>query len=136
MHTITVLVDWCGSNYAAYISGGEIGGLVTATARTFDELQRQAAEALRFHVEGCLSDGDTLPDWLVKGDYRLDFEKRFSAILHDAQQYTTLAVLSRETGIRHAQLSHYANAVSQPRPAQRRRIIEGLHAIGRQLAAV
>lgn len=136
MKAVTVLVDWCGSNYAAYISGEEVGGLVTATARTFDDLQRQTAEALRFHVEGCVRDGDVLPDWLVSGDYRLEFEKRFSAVLHDAQQYTTLSVLSRETGIPHAQLSHYVNAVSRPREAQRRRILEGIRTIGAKLAAV
>jgi hypothetical protein len=34
------------------------------------------------------------------------------------------------------QLSHYANGIKKPRPEQRRRIVEGLHKIGRELIAV
>ena len=69
-------------------------------------------------------------------EYILEYEKRISAILHEAQQYTTLSALSRITGIKHAQLSHYANAVSQPRPAQRTRILEGIHKIGESCLAL
>ena len=41
-------------------------------ANTFEELQKKAAETLRFHVKGMLEDGDDVPQWLVDGDY--DFE--------------------------------------------------------------
>jgi len=107
-----------------------------ATAKTFEELQQEVEETIHFHIEGCIRDGDILPEEITAGQYELDFEKRISAILHEAQQYTTLSALSRVTGIRHAQLSHYANSVSQPRTPQRERIIEGLHTIGKELQEV
>ena len=136
MVTIKVTVDWCGKNYAAYISDSQIGGVVLVTSKTFSSLQKEAEESVRFHIEGCLNDGDELPEDIREGKYRLEFEKRISAVLHEVQQYTTLSALSRVTGIRQAQLSHYANAVSQPRPSQRARIIEGLHKIGEFCLAV
>lgn len=136
MEKIIVKVDWCGKNYASYINDPRINGLVVSTGKTFEELQKETEESLRFHIEGCIVDGDVIPESIRNGDYELVYEKRVSAILHEAQQYTTLAALSRTTGIRHAQLSHYANAVSKPRPEQCKRIIEGLHTIGKELQAV
>ena len=136
MEQIKVTVDWCGKNYASYIKDPRINGLVLSTGKTYEDLQRETEEGLRFHIEGCLADGDELPEFVRNGDYELVYEKRVSAILHEAQQYTTLAALSRVTGIRHAQLSHYANAVSQPRPEQRVRIVEGLHKIAESCLAL
>lgn len=136
MEKIKVIVDWCGKNYASYINDQCINGLVLSTGKTFEELQKETKEGLQFHIESCIADGDTIPEYIKNGDYELVYEKRVSAILHEAQQYTTLAALSRTTGIRHAQLSHYANAVSRPRPEQCERIIKGLHAIGKELQEV
>lgn len=136
MEKIIVKVDWCGKNYASYISDPRINGLVISTGRTFEDLRKETEEGLQFHLEGCIYDGDPISEDIKNGNYELVYEKRVSAILHEAQQFTTLAALSRATGIRHAQLSHYANAVSKPRPEQCARIIEGLHTIGRELQNV
>ncbi len=130
MEKIIVTVDWCGKNYASYIDDHRINGVVISTAKTFEKLQKETSDGLQFHLEECARDGNEIPPSIIRGDYKLVYEKRISAILHEAQQYTTLAAISRVTGIRHAQLSHYANAVSKPRPAQRARIIKGLHEIG------
>ena len=130
MEQIKVLVDWCGKNYASYINDPRIGGVVLSTGKTFEELCHETEEGLQFQLECCIADGDPIPDSIKKGDYELVYEKCVSAILHEAQQFTTLAAISRATGIRHAQLSHYANAVSKPRPKQRERIVEGLRQIG------
>jgi len=40
------------------------------------------------------------------------------------------------THLNQHQLSHYANGIKKNRPEQRRRIVEGLHKIGRELIAV
>ena len=136
MEQIIVTVDWCGKNYASYINDPRINGTVFSTGKTFDELRKETEEGLKFHIECCIADGDSIPESLAKGDYELVYEKCVSAILHEAQQYTTLAAISRATGIRHAQLSHYANAVSKPRQAQRERIKEGLRQIGTSCLAL
>ena len=131
------MVDWCGKNYAASISDSRINAVaVVVASKDYEALRRLAHEAVRFHIEGCASDGDTMPEWALSGDYALEFEPCFSAVLHNALQYTTLSALSRVTGIKHAQLSHYANAVSRPRDEQRRRIIEGMHKIGNACLSV
>lgn len=83
-----------------------------------------------------VADGDELPRWLVSGDYEIEYVLAVSALLRQAEQFTTLAVISRFTGINQKQLSHYANSVKKPREAQRIRIINGLHALGQQFLAV
>ena len=133
MEKIIATVDWCGKNYASYIRDPRVNGVILSTGRTFEELKKETEEGLQFHIEGCIADGDGIPEAIRTGDYMLVYEKRISAILHEAQQYITLSALSRVTGIRHAQLSHYANSVSQPRLAQREKIINGLQTIGQEL---
>jgi hypothetical protein len=44
--------------------------------------------------------------------------------------------LSRITGINQRLLGHYMTRYRVPRPAQRRKIINGLHTIGNELTAV
>jgi hypothetical protein len=50
--------------------------------------------------------------------------------------YASIAAISRVSGINQHQLSHYANGIKKPRPEQRRRIVKGLHKMGRELIAV
>ena len=46
-----------------------MAGAVIVTAKTYPKLVEDFEESLRLHIEGCVMDGDTLPDFLVKGDY-------------------------------------------------------------------
>ena len=136
MEKIKVFVDWCGKNYAAYIIDHRIHATsIVVTAKTHEELEQKIQEALQFHIEECIADGDQMPKWAAEGAYTLDVEPRMSALLHEVQSYITLAALSRATGIKHAQLSHYANAVSEPKPLQRQRIVAGIHKIGQACMA-
>lgn len=135
MNTLKVHVGWSGKNFCCGLSDG-IGGVVVVTAKTLSKAKADFEEALRWHIEGCVADGDVLPDYLVAGDYELDYELDTAAMLREAEQFTTMAAISRVTGINQKLLSHYANMLKIPRPAQRQRIVEGLHAIGRQFLAV
>ena len=47
-----------------------------------------------------------------------------------------MAAISRASGISQQQLSHYANGLKNPRPAQRQRIVEGIHRIGEKMLEV
>lgn len=60
-------------------------------------------------------------------------EEDIATILKSSGSLTTLAAISRETNINPNQLCHYASGNKTPRPAQRQRIIDGIHAIGRKL---
>ena len=134
--TIKVLVEWADSNFSASL-GDNVPGAVVIAAKDIGELKKEVAETLRFHVEGMLADGDEVPQWLADGDYELEYDYvSAAALIHACEPYATIAALSRATGINQRQLSHYANGLRNPRPEQRRRIVEGLHSIGRELLSV
>ena len=128
-------VSWTGGNYCCGWQDPQ-GGMVVATDRDLEALQAGFAESLALHVEGCVADGDELPGWLVRGEYTLDFQLDASALLRQAERFTTMAALSRACGINARQLAHYASGLKRPRPAQRERILDGLRLIGRQVLAL
>jgi len=130
MEKLTVTIDWCEKNYSASLVKDEIG-VIVATAKTESDVKEKFKESLQFHIEGMVADNDEVPQYLANGEYEICYEYTLSATLHNIQQYTSLSAISRVTGIKHAQLSHYANAVSRPKEKQKERIISGLHQIGR-----
>lgn len=135
MEKLVVKIDWCDKNFGAVIDQN-INGVVCVTNKDFDKLLNELQSSLKMHVEGCVQDGDVLPQWLVDGDYSFEYEYTTSAMLRKAQEFTTLSAISRVSGIKHAQLSHYANAVSRPKPLQRKRITDSLLAISKSIVAV
>ena len=133
---IKVSVDWMDRNFCASLSDN-VPGAIVITAKNIIELKREVEETLKFHVEGMLADGDEVPLWLVEGNYEFDYDYLSTAALIKAcEPYASLAALSRATGINQRQLSHYANGIRHPRPEQRKRIVEGMHKIGRELLSV
>ena len=96
----------------------------------------EVRNTLNFHVEGMIADGDDVPQWLRNGDYEFEYHLDAAALLQMCAPYASIAAISRVSGINQHQLSHYANGIKKPRPEQRRRIVEGLHKIGRELIAV
>lgn len=134
-HKLRVDVSWTGKNFSGVWSDENVGTVVV-TAKTLSKLQNDFAESLKWHIEGCIADGDTLPDYLEKGDYELDYNLDTAALLRDAETYTTMAAISRACGINQKQLSHYANGNKHPRDAQRAKIVNGLHFIGSKILAL
>lgn len=128
---IKVLIDWSGNNFSA--GTGKINGVVFATGKTLDEVKENFAEALRFHIEGSLEDGDQLPAFVMKGKYKLDYELQASAMLHLADDLITRSALSRVTGINEKQLSHYLTGHRKPRPQQNEKIAAGIVNINKQI---
>ena len=134
-HKLMIDVSWTGKNFCCFWSDDD-AGTVVATAKTLSKLKKDFAESLKWHIEGCVADGDALPEYLVIGDYELEYNLDTAALLRDAETYTTLAAISRASGINQKQLSHYANGIKHPRPNQRARIIAGLHIIAAQIMAL
>lgn len=136
MEKIRVDVSWCNNNFSASF-GDNVPGAVVFTADNFSDLQKEAKESLEFHVEGMLADGDDVPQWLRDGDYQFEYNcLDATTLLHAYAPFLSLAAISRASGINQHQLSHYVNGLKQPRPAQRQRIVDGIHKIGRELLAV
>ena len=137
MEKIIVLVGWSNKNYSAITDDyNSLNGIVVATGSTFEILQKEFESALKFHIEGCLADNDSLPDWLLSGNYQLEYEFATSALLHRLDGILTRSAIARVSGINERQLGHYALGIRNPRPEKRRQIIEGIHQISRELATV
>ena len=136
MEKLRIIIDWCDRNYGAVVEDDRIGGAVVATHKTHKGIISAIEEALRFHVETAVADGDELPTWLVDGDYELCYEYSTAAIIRRSESFTSLSAISRASGINVQQLSHYANGVKRPRREQRERILQGIHSLGRELLAV
>ena len=132
---LIVEVTWTGDNFACSWHDKDAGSVV-ATNKSLNKLKEEFSQSLKWHIEGCVADGDILPEYLMKGDYELVFLLDTAALIRDAETYTTIAALSRASGINQRQLSHYANGVKQARPAQRERIINGLKLIGTQILSL
>ena len=135
LYIINVEVTWSEKNYCCGW-GFEGVGAVMCTNKTLDGLKQDFEESLRFHIDAMVEDGETVPEWLASGRYEIQYTLSPAAMLRQAEQFTTMAAISRVTGINQKLLSHYANALRTPRPAQRQRIVDGLHQIGRQFLAV
>lgn len=134
--TIKVFVEWADKNFSASL-GDNVPGAVVIAAKDIRELKKEVADTLRFHVEGMLADGDEVPQWLANGDYELEYDYiSAAALIHACEPYTTIAALSRVTGINQRLLSHYANGLRHPRTEQRQRIVVGMHLIGQELLSV
>ncbi|MCE2617538.1 MAG: CopG family transcriptional regulator [Phocaeicola sp.] len=106
------------------------------TAKTYDELMKEIPETLQFHIDGMVADGDDVPEWLRNGDYEFEYVLDTAALIRSCEQYASLAAISRASGVNERLLSHYANGLKKPRAEQRKRIVNGLHEIGRKLIAV
>lgn len=135
METIKVEISWEDKNYCCGWGCPDFG-VVMCTNKNLEGLKADFEAAVKAQAEDMTAEGETLPKWLAEGDYQFDYTLAVSALLRQAERFTTMAVISRVTGINQKQLSHYANALKIPREAQRERIINGLHAIGRQFLAV
>jgi len=135
METIKVEVSWSGKNYGGGWGHPDVGAIIN-TGKTLDEFKRGFESALEFHIEGMLADGDTVPQWLMKKDYVIEYDLKASALLRQAEQFTTMAALSRVTGINQRLLSNYASEVKRPRPAQLQRIVDGIREIGQRCLAL
>ena len=135
MQKINAEIHWSEKNYCCGW-GAEGIGTIMCTDKTLDGVKKAFKESLEFHIEGMVADGDDVPQWLRDGDYEFEYHLDAAALLQMCSPYASIAAISRVSGINQHQLSHYANGIKKPRPEQRRRIVEGLHKIGRELIAV
>jgi len=132
MEKVIVDIYYTGNNYCAHAP--ILLGCVS-TATTLSEMKKNIKEAIEFHLESSLADNDTIPE-VFKGEYEIEFKLSTEALLNAYSDIFTKAALSRITGINQRQLWHYASGLRKPRPAQCKRIEEGLHRLGEELLTI
>lgn len=135
MEKIKVEVNWCEKNFACVWGCPDFGSIIV-TNKTLEGLKKEFQKSLQWQIEDMLADGDDVPQFLASGDFEIEYDLHISAILRNAEQFTTMAAISRASGINQRQLTHYASSLKEPRPAQRERIIAGLHRIGESFLAI
>ena len=64
-------IGWSGNNYSCVTDDKALNGIVVVTNKTLKGLKKEFKESLQFHIDGCVQDGDKLPEWLVSGKYEL-----------------------------------------------------------------
>ena len=131
MGKIKVNISWL-DNYGA--CSNEILGCI-ATHKTLEGVKKAYIESLGWHLESMRADGDDIPE-SFKGEYEIVFELNIQALLHYFEGILTRSALARVTGINERQLGHYATGHRNPRPAQRKKIIDGIHKIGAEFNSV
>jgi len=135
MENIKVEIYWTDKNYCCAWALEGFGAII-CTSKTLNGLKTEFTESLQKQIVDMVHDGEDVPLWLAEGEYNIEFTLAVSALLRQAEQYTTMAAISRATGINQKLLSNYASSVKIPRAPQRQRIIDGLHSIGRQFMAM
>ena len=58
-----------------------------------------------------IADDDKIPQWLLDGEYELEYHLDTAALLQMCAPYASIAAISRVSGINQHQLSHYANGI-------------------------
>ncbi len=129
MEKVIVEIYFTGKNFCAYAP--ILTGCVS-TASTLKGIKANIKEAIEFHIETSKEFNDPIPE-IFRGNYELVFVVSTEALLNAYSNIFTKAALSRITGINERQLWHYASGMRKPRPAQRKRIEEGLHRLGDEL---
>ena len=133
MRKVLIRIDWARGNYGA--APDNVAVACVATGKTLEEVERNIVEALRFHLEGMLDNGETIPEEF-EGEWAPEFQLTTRAQLKYSGNYITRKALARETGIAEQQLSHYANGQRHPRPEMQRRITAGIQSICQRLSLI
>lgn len=135
MRTIKVEISWADKNYCCGWGLQEIGAIL-CTNNDVEVLKAEFEEALRYHIEVMVETGESIPQWLLSGEYTIEYSLSVSALLRQAMYYTSISAVSRFTGINQRLLNEYSCTTKKPRRAQHDIIIQGLHNIGQRLLAI
>jgi hypothetical protein len=136
MKIIDVRIEWCEHNYSCVTDDEALNGVILVTDKTLEGIKSAFKKSLMFHIEGCIASGDNLPEWLLSGNYEVNYILEISALLHSLDGIITRASIARATKINPRQLGYYAVGLRIPRPRQRQRIIDAVKRISSELSSI
>ena len=110
-------------------------GWVVSYTGNFSGFVEYVNESIKFYLDCAKEDGEEYPP-VFDNEYRLLFKMNIQSLLYCYDKIITRAALSRLTGINERQLGHYICGRNKPRVAQSRKIVDALHALGRELQAI
>ena len=129
---VIVSISFSGKNFGAFV---ELLPGCIATGSTQEEIKINIKQAIDFHLESSLEDGDFVEE-IFKTNFDLTFKFDTVSLLNYYKGVFTNAALERITGINQKQLQHYSTGYRKPRIEQREKIEKALHKLGNELLAV
>ncbi|MDR2844368.1 MAG: hypothetical protein LBV57_06960 [Candidatus Symbiothrix sp.] len=130
METIKIIIEKSADYYDAYSENcdGIWGAGETAEAAKADVLK-----GLELFINS--RDKKELPA-ILQGEYTVVFSYDTQSFMNYYNKLFSNVALERMTGINQKLLHHYASGLKKPREAQRKKIENALHNIGKELLAV
>ena len=132
-NVVVVNVAKTESGYSA--SCDLLDGWVVAVTGDWSDLEREVRDSIDFYIDCAKEDGDSYPE-IFDRDYRIEYRFDVQSLLCSYQNIFSFSALQYITGINQKQLGHYAAGRSKPRKKQAEKIVNGLHKLGKELAAL
>lgn len=130
MKTINIVIEKSADFYDAFAENCE--GIYGA-GETAEEAKMNALIGLELLLKTQVT--EDLPD-ILKGEYNIIFRYDAQSFLNYYSNVFSNVALEKLTGINQKQLHHYASGLRIPREAQRKKIEDALHKLGKELLAV
>jgi predicted RNase H-like HicB family nuclease len=129
MEKLIINLGASSDHFGAYAENCE--GIYGA-GNTVQDAKKNVMEGLRLFIE---YNENNLPD-ILKGDYEIEWRYDTQSFFNYYNKVFNCAALERLTGINQKLLHHYASGLKKPRAAQRKKIEDSLHRLGRELLEV
>lgn len=124
MKKIKIIIEKSADYYWAYAEN--MSG-VTARGETVHEVKKNILESIKINQEL-----GNIPD----AEYELSYKFDTESLLNYYKGILSNPAIEKITGINQKQIHHYATGLKKPRPAQRKKIEEGLHKLAQELLAI
>lgn len=129
MKTVKVIIEknndgfWAHSPNVANVNGyGE----------TVEECKKNVLDSI--DVARTLNGKNKFP--YADGEFELIYNFDIESLLENYKGILSNVAFEKITGINQKQIHHYASGLKKPREAQRKKIEEGLHQLGKELLAI
>ena len=109
---------------------------IYGAGNTVEECKANILEGLKLMIKYSDKSNCKAPQWLISGDYEIEYRYDTQSILNHYSTVFTKPALERLTGINQKQLHHYATGLKKPRLEQRKKIENALHNLGNELLTV
>lgn len=127
-----VEISFTGNNFSAYVPG--LPGCVSV-GDSVEEIKKNIREAIVLHLSGMSEDRENIPKSFTD-DYSLTFKFDTRSLLLYYKGIFSAPAFERLTGINQKQILHYSSGLKKPREAQKKKIEEALHKLGKELLTV
>ncbi len=122
-----MILERSADHYSAYADNVEG---VYGAGNTPQEAKKSIEDAIRLLKQH--NSADRIPD-ILKGEYEIVYKFDVESLLNYYRGIFTNSAFERLTGINQRQFQHYSSGLKKPRPAQKKKIEQALHQLGKEL---